>query len=123
MFIFDVDERGYLKKRESSDLEYKENFHRGDEMLKYIKTLVGMANKKGGSIVFGVKDSPHIPIGMTNTKFIELDTKDLDNLIRQYTGQTPKFFRPPYIFSPSCIPENMKVHIWQPFVHESLCRR
>lgn len=84
MFIFDVDERGYLKKRESSDLEYKENFHRGDEMLKYIKTLVGMANKKGGSIVFGVKDSPHIPIGMTNTKFIELDTKDLDNLIRQY---------------------------------------
>ena len=31
---------GYLRKRESSDLEYKENFHRGDDTLKYIKTLV-----------------------------------------------------------------------------------
>ena len=37
MFVFNVDSRGYLKKRESSDLEYKENFHRGDEMLRGIR--------------------------------------------------------------------------------------
>lgn len=73
-----------MKKRESSDLEYKENFHRGDEMLKYIKTLVGMANNKGGQIVFGIKDSPHVPIGMTNTKFTDLDPKDFENQITQY---------------------------------------
>lgn len=84
MFVFNVDSRGYLKKRESSDLEYKENFHRGDEMLKYIKTLVGMANNKGGQIVFGIKDSPHIPLGMTNMKFTELDPKDFENQITQY---------------------------------------
>lgn len=83
LFRFDVDERGYLKKRESSDLEYKENFHRGDEVLKYIKTLVGMANNKGGKIIFGIKNSPHVPIGMTNNKFMELDPKDFDNQIRQ----------------------------------------
>lgn len=70
---FDIDERGYLRRRESSDLEYKENFHRGDDTLKYIKTLVGMANNKGGRIVFGVKNSPHVPVGMTNTKLAELD--------------------------------------------------
>jgi hypothetical protein len=84
LFQFDIDERGYLKKRESSDLEYKENFHRGDETLRYIKTLVGMANNKGGKIVFGVQNSPHIPIGMNNTKFTDLDPCELDNLIRQH---------------------------------------
>lgn len=84
MFKFVLDNRGYLKKRESSDLEYKENFHRGDEMLKYIKTLIGMANNKGGKIIFGVKDSPHIPLGMTNTKFTDLDPKDFENQIIQY---------------------------------------
>ena len=84
MFKFDLDERGYLKKRECSDLEYKQNFHRGDDTLKYIKTLVGMANNKGGCIVFGVKDSPHVPLCMTNSKFTELDPKDFDNQMRQF---------------------------------------
>lgn len=83
-YSFEKDHRGYLRKRESSDLEYKENFHRGDETLKYIKTLVGMANNKGGRIVFGVKDSPHIPVGMNNAKFTDMDPSDLDNLIRQH---------------------------------------
>ena len=64
MFRFDVNERGYLRKHESFDLEYKESFYRGDDTLKYIKTLVGMANNKGGQIVFGVKNSPHVPLGM-----------------------------------------------------------
>lgn len=82
MFEYDLNERGYLRKHESSDLEYKENFHFGDDMLKYIKTLVGMANNKGGQIVFGVKDSPHIPVGMTKGRFMELDPKDFDNKIR-----------------------------------------
>ena len=31
-----------------------------------------MANNKGGKIVFGIQDSPHIPIGMTNSRFYEL---------------------------------------------------
>ena len=82
--LFDIDERGYLKKRESSDLEYKENFHRGDDTLKYIKTLVGMANNKGGRIIFGVQNSPHIPVGMTNNKFAEMDPSELETQIRQH---------------------------------------
>lgn len=82
MFKFELNERGYLRKHESSDLEYKENFHFGDDTLKYIKTLVGMANNKGGQIVFGVKDSPRLPQGMTKGRFLELDPKDFDNKIR-----------------------------------------
>lgn len=86
MITFELNERGYLRKHESSDLEYKENFHRGDDTLKYIKTLVGMANNKGGMIVFGVKNSPHEPVGMTNTKFTDLDPVEIEEqIIKHFT--------------------------------------
>ncbi len=58
-FSFDLDNKGYIKKRESYNLEYKQNFQLGDNLVKYCKTLVGMANNKGGEIVFGIKNSPH----------------------------------------------------------------
>ena len=74
-FLFDLDSKGYLKRRESAILEYKQNFQKGDNLLKYLKTLVGMANNKGGMIMFGIQDSPHIPLGMSNTRFQEIDPK------------------------------------------------
>ena len=83
-FTFELDSRGYLKKRESFNLEYKQNFQLGDNILKYIKTLVGMANNKGGQIIFGVQNSPHIPTGMTNMKLHEIDPKEIDSRIREY---------------------------------------
>lgn len=83
MFDFQLDNKGYIKKRESFDLEFKLNFQR-EEIVKYIKTLVGMANNKGGQIVFGIQDSPHIPLGMTNSKFRDCDPKDIDSVIREY---------------------------------------
>jgi uncharacterized ATP-binding protein UU034 len=46
--------------------------------------MVGMANNKGGNIVFGVKDSPHVPIGMTNDKFFKIDPKEIDSRIRDF---------------------------------------
>jgi len=83
-FIYEIDSKGYLKKRESYNLEYKQNFQLGDSLLKYIKTLVGMANNKGGQIIFGVQNSPHIPLGMSNQKMIEMDPKDIDAKMREY---------------------------------------
>jgi hypothetical protein len=83
-FEFDLTQKGHLKKRESFDLEYKENFQLGDNLVKYIKTLAGMANSKGGIILFGVKDSPHIPLGMQNNKFTEIDPRKIDKEIREY---------------------------------------
>ena len=83
-FSFDLNSQGYLKKRESFDLEYKQNFQLGDNLLKYIKTMVGMANNRGGEIVFGVKDSPHILLGMTNNRFVSTDPKTIDAKIREY---------------------------------------
>ena len=83
MFEFKLDNKGYIKNRESHELEFKQNFQR-DEIVKYLKTLVGMANHKGGQIVFGIQDSPHLPLGMTNSKFRECDPKDIDNAIRDH---------------------------------------
>jgi hypothetical protein len=83
-FQFDLDAHGYLKKRESHTLEYKQNFQLGDNLLKYLKTIVGMANNKGGQIIFGIQDKPHNPIGMTNNRFAELDPKEIDTVLREY---------------------------------------
>lgn len=83
-FSFDLNSQGYLKKRESFDLEYKQNFQLGDNLLKYIKTMVGMANNRGGEIVFGVKDTPHVLLGMTNNRFASTDPKTIDAKIREY---------------------------------------
>lgn len=86
-FNFDLDQRGYIKKRESFDLEFKQNFQGGDNLLKYIKTLAGMANNKGGQIIYGIKDSPHFAIGMSNTRFRDIDPANIDRLIREYFSQ------------------------------------
>lgn len=90
-FSFDLDSKGYLKKRESANLEYKQNFQKGDNILKYLKTLVGMANNKGGMIVFGVQDSPHIPLGMANDKFQGVDPKEIDTRLREYFAPVVKW--------------------------------
>lgn len=79
-----LDSKGYIRNRESHILEYKQNFQQGDNLLKYIKTLVGMANNKGGYIVFGVKNSPHIPLGMTNSRLQNIDPKDIESKIREH---------------------------------------
>jgi len=85
--LFQTDGKGYLKKRESFDLEYKQNFQLGDNLIKYIKSLIGMANNKGGKIIFGIQDSPHTPLGMTNNRFNETDPKTIDKTIREYFSQ------------------------------------
>jgi len=86
-FKIELDKRGYVKKRESFDLEFKQNFQGGDNLLKYIKSLVGMANNKGGSIIYGIKDKPHEPLGMTNTKYRDTAPATIDRLIREYFSQ------------------------------------
>ncbi|MDD3309901.1 MAG: ATP-binding protein [Dysgonamonadaceae bacterium] len=89
--LFQKDERGYLTKRESNSLEYKQNFQLGDNLLKYVKTLAGMANNKGGIILFGVQDSPHVPIGMSNNRFNETDPAKIDQCVREHFSQELKW--------------------------------
>jgi len=63
-FIFNINTKGYLISRESFDLEYKESFHYGDSLAEYIRSMIGMSNNRGGKVIFGVQNSPRIPVGL-----------------------------------------------------------
>jgi predicted HTH transcriptional regulator len=83
-FSFEINEKGYLVNRESYNLEFKQNFHFGDDLKGYSKTMVGMANNKGGKIIFGIKDSPRIPVGLDKNKFQEFDSKKMNEIIYEH---------------------------------------
>lgn len=82
--MIELTTRGLVKQRESETLEFKESFSLGDSLIEYSKTLVGMANNQGGYIVFGIKDKPHIPIGLKDDKFESLDPKSLNRVLLEY---------------------------------------
>lgn len=86
-FDFDLNDKGHIKRRESFDLEFKANFHLGNQLLEYCRSLVGMANNKGGQIVFGIRDRPRFPDGMTNNKFIECDPAKVNQALLEYFSQ------------------------------------
>lgn len=83
-FTFETNNKGHIRRRESFDLEFKANFHLGNNLLEYCRSLVGMANNRGGQIIFGIKDKPRIPEGMTNNKFIECDPAKINQTILEY---------------------------------------
>lgn len=83
-FTIEVNGKGHLVRRESFDLEFKQAFHYGDSMFDYVRSLVGMANNRGGQIIFGIQDSPRIPIGLQSEKFDELDPTKLNAIILEY---------------------------------------
>lgn len=83
-FKIEITAKGHLKRRESFDLEFKANFHLGNQLLEYCRSLVGMANNKGGQIVFGIKDKPRQPEGMTNDKFTSCDPAKINQTLMEY---------------------------------------
>jgi hypothetical protein len=83
-FSFEINNKGHLKRRESYDLEFKANFHLGNQLLEYCRSLVGMANNKGGQIIFGIQDRPRVPFGMTNDKFTTCDPAKINQTLMEY---------------------------------------
>ncbi|GAA3758888.1 ATP-binding protein [Flavobacterium ginsengiterrae] len=83
-FKFQINSRGFLINRESFDLEYKQSFHFGDSLVEYTRSMVGMANNRGGKIIFGIQDSPRKPVGLTNDKFTNVDTTKINNVVSEY---------------------------------------
>jgi hypothetical protein len=84
---FKLNARGYVDNRESSNLEFKANFHYGDSLVEYCRSMVGMANNKGGRIIFGVEDNPRKPTGMGNKKFIECDPSKINSCLLDHFSQ------------------------------------
>lgn len=72
-----------MKHRESKKLEFKANFNFGS-MHDYSKTFAAFANSVGGIMVFGVKDSPRKPTGMTNNKFLDIDPERITHYLNEH---------------------------------------
>lgn len=83
-FKFQINSKGFLINRESFDLEYKQSFHFGDSLIEYTRSMVGMANNRGGKIIFGIQDSPRKPVGLKNDKFANVDTTKINNVVSEY---------------------------------------
>ena len=75
--------------RESSTIEFKESYNHSG-MADYFKTIASFANNKGGYIIFGVKDKPRIPIGLTDKSAKQFDEINVEVL----TGNLCDFFSP-----------------------------
>lgn len=59
--IFTLNSKGHIKARESSTNEFKEAFNWSCK-ADYAKTMAAFANNKGGFLIFGIKDTPKLPI-------------------------------------------------------------
>lgn len=82
--MIDLNDRGHVRQRECQTLEFKEAFRLGDALVEYARTLVGMANNQGGSLVFGVANNPRNPVGLRDDRFASFDTKDLNRVFLGY---------------------------------------
>jgi hypothetical protein len=85
---------GRLFKRESTTLEFKEDFDWDVKAsrVKYLKTIAAFANKQGGYIVFGVTDSPRTLKGLTKP-FMQIDDAQINQYFNQFLSPTPEFER------------------------------
>lgn len=81
--IEDIDDRGYLRRRESTQLEFKEKFGLKSS-AKYLKSIAAFANPKGGIIIYGVKDSPRIPVGINRDKFDAIKQEKISTFLSEY---------------------------------------
>lgn len=72
--------------RESTTLEFKESFGWAS-FPKYAKTMAAFSNTQGGYIVFGIKNKPHIPVGLDEKKleiFNSIDPERITNSLNQF---------------------------------------
>jgi len=73
----------YLKKRESSNIEFKKSFSLAS-LAEYGRDSAAFANNRGGYIIFGVENMPHIPIGLKDTRFVDTDEATITEFMNQH---------------------------------------
>lgn len=83
IFPTTTDRPDILNRRESTTLEVKENFHQNN-FSEYGRTLAAFANRSGGYLLFGVRNKPHVLIGMTNNRFRDMDPNVLTQFLNNY---------------------------------------
>lgn len=86
-YVLDIlkkrDSKGNIITRESSEVEFKENFNFLN-MADYSKIMASFANKLGGYIIFGIKDSPRKIVGINSNKFNETSQEKITSFLLEY---------------------------------------
>jgi Putative DNA-binding domain len=80
--IFTLNSKGHIKARESSTNEFKEAFN-WNSKADYAKTMIAFANNKWGFLIFGIKDSPKVPVGLLSDNFDKRDPAEISNYLQQ----------------------------------------
>ena len=93
-----------LVRRESTSLEFKENFNFGS-LTEYGKIGASFANRKGGYLIFGVQDKTRSLEGMKNDQFERLDVSKISSKFDEYFHPSIKWDSYTYI------EENKKIGI------------
>ena len=69
----------YLYHRENQELEFKEQFNFAG-LGEYFRDFAAFANNRGGYLIFGVQDSPRIPIGLSAPSLDQLNRLDPEKI-------------------------------------------
>ena len=70
---------GNLYHREGQELEFKEQFNFAG-LADYFRDFAAFANNRGGYLIFGVKDSPRILIGLTKKAKAQFEKIDPERI-------------------------------------------
>ena len=74
-----ISDTGYLFHREGQELEFKEQYNFSG-LADYLKDFSAFANNKGGYLIFGVKDAPRIPNGLSNNSVEQFEKIDPEKI-------------------------------------------
>ncbi|MEQ1546803.1 ATP-binding protein [Methyloglobulus sp.] len=69
----------YLYHRESQELEFKEQFNLSG-LADYFRDFAAFSNNRGGYLIFGVKDSPRLPNGMSEKSIEQFNKLDPEKI-------------------------------------------
>lgn len=69
----------YLFHREGQELEFKEQFNLAG-LADYFRDFAAFSNNKGGYIIFGVKNSPRIPSGLSKSSLKQFNKIDPEKI-------------------------------------------
>lgn len=65
--------------REGQELEFKEQFNFGG-LAEYLRDFAAFANNRGGYLIFGVKNSPREPTGISDSAYDQFDKIDPEQI-------------------------------------------
>lgn len=70
---------GHLFRREGQELEFKEQFSLAG-LADYFRDFAAFSNNRGGLLVFGVKDAPRLPTGLSDNSFQQFNKIDPEKI-------------------------------------------